>query len=97
MVGTLPPSLVELWRTQSLCPPYEAKSIPGDDLAFAAIDVCVVQQRTGAPPHQEFRPAKTDRVAAPAPWRGLAGLVLQLRQREDIAPHLPGDCDLACV
>ena len=72
--------------------------IPRDDLALAVMDIRRIEQIAAAPPHQEFRPPRPDRVVAPAPWRRLARLVFrQLRKREDLAPHLPGRRDLLAV
>src|SRR5713226_9198504 len=71
--------------------------IPRDDLALAAVNICGIEQIAGAPPHQKFRPPGSDRIAAPAPRRGLARIVLQPRKREDLAPDLPGARDLLAV
>jgi hypothetical protein len=69
--------------------------IPGDDLAFAAIIFGGIEQIAGLPPHQEFGAPCLDDVVAPAPRRGFLGhLFRKLRQREDLAPHPPGDFDL---
>ena len=71
---------------------------PRDDLALALMDVRRVEQIAAAPPHQEFRPPRADRVAPAPARRRFARLVLrQLRQREDLAPHLPGGRDLVRV
>jgi len=73
-------------------------SIPCDDLAFAGVDVCRVEQVAGATAHQEFRAAAADRVVAAAAGRGFASpLFRQLRKREDLAPGLPGGRDLVGV
>ncbi len=72
--------------------------IPCNDLALALMNIRRVQQITAAPPHQEFRSPRPDRVVAPAPHGGFTRLVFrQLRKREDVAPHLPGGRDLFAV
>src|SRR6202035_3810018 len=71
------------------------ESIPRDDLALALMQVGRIEQVAGAAAHQEFRASGADRVVTAAPHRGLGGLGFrQSRQREDIAPNLPGRCDL---
>src|SRR6266700_2765521 len=73
-------------------------SIRRDDLALALVNVRRVKQIAATPPHQKFRPPRPDRVVTPTPRRGFARLVFrQLRQREDVAPHPPGGCDLVAV
>ena len=75
-----------------------AYSLSRDDLALALMDVGRIEQIAAAPPHQEFRPPRPDRVVTPAPRRRFARLVFrQLRKREDVAPHLPGGRDLVAV
>ena len=60
----------------SLYPSYkiERNSIPGDDLAFALMNIRRVEQISGAAAHQKFRAAGADRVVAAAARRGFAGL-----------------------
>ena len=71
---------------------------PGDDLAFAVVKVRRIEQIAAAPPHQEFRTPRPDRVVTPAPLRRFGHLVFrQLRQPEDVAPHLPGRRDLVAI
>src|SRR5262249_37765543 len=70
--------------------PAKSHSIPCDDLALAAEVIRSIEQCADPAAHQKSRPAEADRVAAAAPGCGLAPLVLQLRQREQLAPHLPG-------
>ena len=73
-------------------------SIPCDDLALALVDVRGIEQIAAAPPYQEFRTPRPDRVVTPAALRRFGRLVFrQLRQREDVAPHLPGGRDLIAV
>ena len=72
--------------------------VPRDDLAFALMQVRRIEQIAAAPPHQEFRATRPDRVMTPAPRGGLARSVFrQLRKREDLAPHLPGGRDLFAI
>jgi len=74
---------------------YEITSIPCDDLAFVAMNVCGVERIADASPHQESRPAAADRIVASTPRRGLAWLVVpDPRQPEQIAPHHPGGCQV---
>src|SRR5260370_40205548 len=70
-------------------------SVPCADLALALMNIRRVEQTAAAPPHQEFRPPRPDRVVAPAPHGGFTSLVFrQLRKSEDVAPHLPSGRDL---
>src|ERR1700736_6590116 len=79
-------------------PGRRSSLIARDDLAFALMTLRRVEQTADAPPPQEFRPSRPDRVVTPAPWRGFARLDFrQLWQREDLAPHPPGGGDLVAV
>jgi hypothetical protein len=73
-------------------------SFPRDDFTLALMNIRGVEQIAAAPPHQEFRPSRPDRVVTPAPRRGFARRVFrQLWQREGIAPHPPRGGDLVAV
>jgi len=57
-----------------------------------------IGQVTAPAAHQEFRAAGADRVVAAAAGGRFAVVVFrQQRQREDVAPHLPGGGDLLVV
>src|SRR5262245_42288358 len=81
----------------SLSPPCDA-SIPRDDLALVAMDACLGDGIADVAAQQKPRPAPADRVAPAPARRGLESLaVLKLRQGKDVAPALPGGCDLVAV
>ena len=72
--------------------------IPRDDLALALMNIGRVEQIAAPPPHQEFRAPCPDRIVTPPPSGGFARFVLrQLRKRQDVAPDLPGGCNLVAV
>src|SRR5260370_3455261 len=86
------------WARCALPTLRDRGSIPRDDLALTLVNIRRVEQVAAAAPHQKFRTPRADCVVAPAPDRGFARLVFrQLRQLEDIAPHLPGGGDLVAV
>src|ERR1700738_4632432 len=85
-------------RMTSVSAAQSSRSIPCDDLAFTLMQIRRVEQIAAASPHQKFRTPGADRVVAPAPERGPARFIFrQLWKREDLAPHLPGGCDLVGV
>ena len=63
--------------------------IPRDDLVFVAMNAGAVERVAAAAAHQEFRAAMADGIVPAAARRGLAGVVVELRQRERVAPQLP--------
>src|SRR5262252_869981 len=62
------------------------------------MDAGLGERIAGAAVHQKARPAPADRVLPATTRAGLTAIaILELRQREDLAPALPGGGDLVAV
>src|SRR4051812_24583672 len=68
-----------------------------DDLALAAVRFRGINRTADTPPRQESGTPCANGITSPAPRRGLARVIGELRKGEQVAPCLPSAGDLVIV